>query len=90
MNLIANSSSPPSSTVPEIRLTFPDDEGRADQSTGRVVVVHVTETGSIGMSPLQQEPLPPYQRSDAGRFQSIDLDRIGGLREKESAPSRFI
>ena len=89
MNLIANSSSPPSSAVPEIRLTFPDDDDRPGQSTGRVVVVHVTETGSIGMAPLQQEPLPPYQRSDADRFQSIELDRIGGLREKEASPSRF-
>ena len=90
MNLIANSSSPPSSTVPEIRLTFPDDDDRPGQSTGRVVVVHVTETGSIGMAPLQQEPLPPYQRSDADRFHSIELDRIGGLREKQSSPSRFV
>lgn len=84
MNLIANSSSPPSSAVPEIRLTFPDEEGNSgQQQTGRVVVVHVTDTGSIGMAPLYQEPLPPYQRSDADRFQSLDLDRIGGLREKE-------
>lgn len=90
MNLIANSSSPPSGTVPEIRLTFPEDDERPGQSTGRVVVVHVTETGSVGMAPLRQEPLPPYQRSDADRFQSIELDRIGGLREKESSPARFV
>jgi hypothetical protein len=89
MNLIANSSSPPSSAVPEIRLTFPDDEGNAgQQQTGRVVVVHVTDTGSIGMAPLNHEPLPPYQRSDADRFQSLDLDRIGGLREKEPLTQR--
>ena len=84
MNLIANSSSPPSSAVPEIHLTFPDDE-RPGQSTGRVVVVHVTDTGSVGMAPLQSDPCPPYQRSDADRFQSLDLERIGGLREKESS-----
>ena len=89
MNLIANSSSPPSTTVPEIRLTFPEDDERPGQSSGRVVVVHVTDTGSIGMAPLEQEPLPPYQRSDADRFQSLDLDRIGGLREKESSSSRL-
>jgi hypothetical protein len=87
MNLIANSSSPPSSGVPEIRVTFPDEEGNSGQRQhGRVVVVHVTDTGSIGMSPLNQEQLPPYQRSDADRFQSLDLERMGGLREKESAP----
>ena len=89
MNLIANSSSPPSTTVPEIRLTFPEDDERPGQSSGRVVVVHVTDTGSIGMAPLEQEPLPPYQRSDADRFQSLDLDRIGGLREKDSSSSRL-
>jgi hypothetical protein len=90
MNLIANSSSPPSSAVPEIRLTFPDDEDRPGQSnTGRVVVVHVTDTGSIGMAPLNQEPLPPYQRSEGGHFQSLDLDRIGGLREKDASTPRL-
>lgn len=84
MNLIANSSSPPSSAVPEIRVTFPDYEGNHSAShSGRVVVVHVTDTGSIGMSPLAQEQLPAYQRSDAERFQSLDLNRMGGLREKE-------
>lgn len=89
MNLIANSSSPPSSSVPEIRLTFPDEESNPGQhQRGRVVVVHVTDTGSIGMAPLNQEPLPPYQRSDADRFQSLDLDRIGGLREKEPLAQR--
>jgi hypothetical protein len=87
MNLIANSSSPPSSAVPEIRLTFPDDDGQ--QQKGRMVVVHVTDTGSVGMSPLDREPLPPYQRADAERFQSLDLDRIGGLREKEPLTKRF-
>ncbi len=86
MNLIANSSSPPSSAVPEIRVTFPDDEDHNGQSQhGRVVVVHVTDTGSVGMSPLDQDQLPPYQRSDAERFQSLDIERMGGLREKEGA-----
>ena len=90
MNLIANSSSPPSSAVPEIRVTFPDEESSGGQKqNGRVVVVHVTETGSVGMSPLVQEQLPAYQRSDAERFQSLDLDSIGGLREKEATPRRF-
>ena len=87
MNLIANSSSPPSSAVPEIRVTFPDDDDHSGRrQSGRVVVVHVTDTGSVGMSPLSQEQLPPYQRSDPERFQSLDLDRMGGLREKESTP----
>jgi len=89
MNLIANSSSPPSSAVPEIRITFPDDDTESgQQKAGRVVVVHVTDTGSVGMSPLGQQNLPPYQPIDGGRFQSLDLDRIGGLREKESSFQR--
>ena len=89
MNLIANSSSPPSSSVPEIRVTFPEDEDNNGHSqAGRVVVVHVTDTGSVGMSPLNQEQLPPYQRSDAERFQSLDLDSMGGLREKDTAPTQ--
>lgn len=80
-NLIANSTGPPPSTVPEIRITFPeefDDAGR--RQSGRVLVVRVGDH-SVGLEPLQEE-LPPYQRHSADRFQSLDLDRIGGLKEK--------
>jgi len=84
MNLIANSSSPPSSAVPEIRVTFPDEGEEGKSQRGRVVVVHVTDTGSVGMSPLGQEPAPPYQRQDEERWQSLDLERMGGLREKDT------
>jgi len=90
MNLIHNSSSPPSTAVPEIHITFPDEDGvsGADQK-GRVVVVHITDTGSVGMEPLNHDKLPPYQQEDAARFQSLDLDRIGGLREKTSPEQRW-
>ncbi|KAF2180210.1 hypothetical protein K469DRAFT_489209, partial [Zopfia rhizophila CBS 207.26] len=79
--LIANSSSPPPSPVPEIRITFPDevDESGKRQS-GRVVVVRVGDH-SVGLEPLQED-LPPYQRDTSDRFDSLDLDRIGGLKEK--------
>ncbi|KAF2742970.1 hypothetical protein M011DRAFT_481274 [Sporormia fimetaria CBS 119925] len=82
-DLMANSSSPPSSPVPEIRITFPDevDESGKRQS-GRVVVVRVGEH-SVGLEPLQ-DSLPPYQRDTTDRFDSLDLDRIGGLKEKDS------
>lgn len=82
-DLMDNSSSPPASPVPEIRITFPDevDESGKRQS-GRVVVVKVGEH-SVGMEPLQEE-LPPYQRDSSDRFDSLDLDRIGGLKEKNS------
>jgi hypothetical protein len=90
MNLIANSANPPPTSVPQIRVTFPDDEENGGQGrAGRVVVVHVTDTGSVGMSPLQQEPAPPYQNADSERFQSLDLERIGGLREKDSTQQRY-
>ena len=80
-NLIANSVSPPASPVPEIRITFPDDEDHAGKrQSGRVVVVRIGESGSVGMEPLHQERLPPYESED--RFQSLDLDRMGGLKEK--------
>ncbi|TKA71825.1 hypothetical protein B0A49_06168 [Cryomyces minteri] len=80
-NLIANSSSPPSSLVPEIRITFPeevDDAGK--RQSGKVVVVRVGET-SVGLEPFV-ESLPSYQESESDRFQSLDLDRIGGLKEE--------
>lgn len=79
---LANSSSPPPSPVPEIRITFPDevDESGKRQS-GRVVVVRVGDH-SVGLEPLQED-LPPYQRDSSDRFDSLDLDRIGGLKEKD-------
>lgn len=90
MNLIHNSSSPPSTAVPEIHITFPDEGGNTGgHQQGRVVVVHITESGSVGMEPLRREPLPPYQKEDADRFQSLDLERIGGLKENDSSGQRF-
>ena len=82
MNLIANSHGPPDGPVPEIRVTFPDEVDQQGQKMeGRVVVVRITDSGNVGMEPLQQEQLPPYQQADSGRFQSLDLNRLGGLRE---------
>ncbi len=89
MNLIHGSSSPPSSVVPEIHITFPDEEGKTGMQQGRVVVVHVTDSGSVGLGPRNHESLPPYQKEDADRFQSLDLERIGGLKEKSFTSQRF-
>lgn len=81
-NLMANSSSPPPSPVPEIRITFPDEvDDSGKRQSGRVVVVRVGEH-SVGLEPLD-ENLPPYQRDASDRFDSLDLDRIGGLKEKD-------
>lgn len=81
-SLIDNSEAPPQSdAVPEIRIHFPeevDDAGK--RQSGRVVVVRVGEH-SIGLEPVS-ENLPPYQTSESDRFQSLDLERIGGLKEK--------
>lgn len=82
-SLMSNSSSPPPSPVPEIRITFPDEVDEAGKrQSGRVVVVKVGEH-SVGMEPLREEDLPAYQRDASDRFDSLDLDRIGGLTEKD-------
>jgi hypothetical protein len=83
-SMMRESSSPPLSpdSVPEIRITFPDEQDESGRrKSGRVVVVRVGET-SVGLEPLQDEQLPAYEK-EAGRFHSIDIERIGGLKEKE-------
>lgn len=82
--LVENSSSPPSSpdSVPEIRITFPEEEdGSGHRKSGRVVVVRVGETG-VGLEPLAEDSAPSSRTDDAERFHSIDLERIGGLKER--------
>jgi len=72
----------PRSPVPEIRITFPDEDDKAGKrQSGRVVVVRIGENGGVGLEPYEEESLPPYQTGD--RFQSLDLERMGGLKEKE-------
>lgn len=83
--MLANPQSPPHSpdNVPEIHITFPDeqdDQGRP--KSGRVVVVRVGET-SVGLEPLDDEQLPAYEKENKTQFYSIDMDKIGGLKEKE-------
>lgn len=74
--------SPPPSPIPEIRITFPEEvDETGKRQSGRVVVVHVGERG-VGMEPYE-ECLPSYQKDVNDRFQSLDLERIGGLRENE-------
>ncbi|KAJ5570220.1 uncharacterized protein N7459_009650 [Penicillium hispanicum] len=81
-NLMENSDSPPPSPVPEIRITFPEEEDESGKrKSGRMVVVRISEAGSVGLEPCQEE-LPPYQTNDTGRFQSLDIERMGGLKEK--------
>ena len=86
------SNSPPPSPVPEIRVTFPEEEDE-DKSgkpkSPRVVVVRISESGGVGYEPYTEEHLPPYQSSEGGRFESLDLDRMGGLKEKEHRDVRW-
>jgi hypothetical protein len=76
-----HSDSAPSSPVPEIRITFPEEESTDGKRQSRVVVVHITEKGGVGYEPYEEQ-LPAYEEKESGRFQSLDLERIGGLKEK--------
>ncbi|KAJ1335557.1 hypothetical protein MN608_02296 [Microdochium nivale] len=87
--MLSDPSSPPHSpnNVPEIHITFPDEhDAQGRQQHGRVVVVRVGDT-SIGLEPYKEEQLPAYQKENAGDFYSIDMNQIGGLREKERTQS---
>ncbi|KAJ5720979.1 uncharacterized protein N7483_008913 [Penicillium malachiteum] len=81
-SLMENSDSPPPSPVPEIRITFPEEEDASGRrKSGRSVVVRISDAGSVGLEPCNDD-LPPYQSSDSDRFQSLDIERMGGLKEK--------
>ncbi|KAH8757477.1 hypothetical protein BGZ57DRAFT_944572 [Hyaloscypha finlandica] len=83
-SILSSPPSPPLSpdSVPEIRITFPDEQDESGRrKSGRVVVVRVGETG-VGLEPLKDEQLPAYEKESGARFHSIDIERIGGLKEK--------
>ena len=83
-SILSSPSSPSLSpdSVPEIRITFPDEQDECGRrKSGRVVVVRVGETG-VGLEPLKDEQLPAYEKEGGVRFHSIDMERIGGLKEK--------
>jgi hypothetical protein len=84
--MLANPQSPPHSpdNVPEIHITFPDeqdDQGRLQ--SGRVVVVRLSDASSVGLEPLNDEQLPAYEKESKTQFYSIDMNEIGGLKEKD-------
>ena len=84
--MLSNPNSPPYSpdNVPEIHITFPEEEdAQGRRKSGRVVVVRVGDNASVGLEPLHDEQLPAYEKESSTQFYSIDIDRIGGLREKE-------
>lgn len=46
-------------------------------------MVRISDAGGVGLEPYQDEELPPYQCARDGKFESLDLDRMGGLKELE-------
>ncbi|KAI1085639.1 hypothetical protein F5B20DRAFT_10690 [Whalleya microplaca] len=85
--MLADPNSPPHSpnNIPEIHITFPDEhDEHGHAKSGRVVVVRVGEK-SVGLEPVKEEQLPAYEKESSHGFYSIDMDRIGGLKEKETS-----
>jgi len=78
--------SPPTSPIPEIRITFPEEEDEmGKRKSGRVVVVKVSELGGVGMEPLENKQyreggLPAYGEGEG--WKELDLEGMGGLKEK--------
>lgn len=84
-----DSPSSPTDSIPEIRITFPDEEDEfGKRKAGHVVVVQITDKGGIGLKPCEEQ-LPSYQDNTGERFQSLDLERMGGLKEKEEDNKRW-
>lgn len=65
-------------TVPEIRITFPEEDvppqhpGLPEQRSSRVFVVQIGESGAAYVTAP-----PPYEG-----FQDVDMSSVGGLKEK--------
>ena len=88
-HLIDNSSPMPLTpeSIPEIRITFPEEEDKQGRRvSGKVMVVQVGEAGVGFVRPLENDDLPPYQQGANERFASVDLERVGGLKEKMTTP----
>ncbi|OAA48242.1 hypothetical protein BBO_02511 [Beauveria brongniartii RCEF 3172] len=84
--MLQNPNSPPDSpdNVPEIHITFPDEHDNDGQrKSGRVLIVRVGDNAAVGLEPVREEQLPAYEKEAKGQFQSIDMDKIGGLKEKD-------
>lgn len=85
--MLRTPSSPPHSpdNVPEIHITFPDEQDEQGRpKSGRVVVVRVGENATVGLEPMHdEEQLPAYEKEAGGQFYSVDMNQIGGLKEKD-------
>ncbi|KAH8879856.1 hypothetical protein GQ53DRAFT_774618 [Thozetella sp. PMI_491] len=84
--MLANPHSPPHSpdNVPEIHITFPDEHDEHGRTkSGRVLLVRVGDNAAVGLEPLHEEQLPAYEKESKSQFYAVDLEKIGGLKEKE-------
>jgi len=83
---LMHNNSPPTSPIPEIRITFPEEEDEmGKRKSGRVVVVKVSELGGVGLEPLgnghyREGGLPAYGEGEG--WKELDLEGMGGLKEK--------
>lgn len=83
--MLQNPGAPPQSpeNVPEIHITFPDEQDESGrQQSGRVLIVRVGDNATIGLEPMDEQ-LPAYEKESKTQFKTIDMDSIGGLKEKE-------
>ncbi|KAI9166672.1 hypothetical protein HJFPF1_02786 [Paramyrothecium foliicola] len=89
--MLRSPSSPPHSpaNVPEIHITFPDEQDeRGHHKSGRVLVVRVGDNATVGLEPMHDEQLPAYEKEAKGQFYSLDMNQIGGLKEKDQTVFR--
>lgn len=83
--MLSDPNSPPHSptNIPAIHITFPDEhDENGRKQNGAVMVVRVGET-TVGMEPVRDEQLPAYEKESSHGFYSVDMDSIGGLKEKD-------
>ncbi len=47
--------------------------------------MRISDAGGVGLEPYHDEDeyLPPYQTAKDGKYESLDLERMGGLKELE-------
>jgi len=82
LKLMEDTSAPssPTTSVPEIRITFPDEIDKSGRpKSGGVVVVKIGENSAVGLEPVREQ-LPAYSK-DASEFANLDLEKMGGLKE---------
>lgn len=81
-SLVGGAQPSPTSPVPEIRITFPEEEDRSGRRVSGTVVL-VQSGNSVAYRPVQDGLPPSYSQSNGNStFQNVDLDTVGGLREK--------